>query len=450
MSQLSIIKDNYSGIVGKGAMLALTAMLTACSSNSVQTQSDDLEHRHNKQARHDHHKEDDHVKVASTRTATQINFSLFNKAAMVKDPKVVSCTLVNGDAAYCAKFVVKYLPEDLDIGPFCPSSLDREGGIWEWDGRKSGLYRVDGAFFQMLAEQGYTFYDEKGRVYITDFADKKSPHEHSCINVAVDKEVEITMLIPTEPVIADASSKLGVVDKVGMTLSGVPIFSDAPSVQQTGHIPVLDTCAGHVDPGGWYHYHGTATDMASVYEHEGVHAECHLAQDSSALFGYAFDGIGIYGSHDENGRLPTDLDTCHGHLGYVQGKQEKVYHYHATEDFPNLPPCLSGVVARNNFSTTAETGVGAVKNKGSQTMAEHPDEPDGQRRRMQGDQSEPRGEGFPPGFEEAAQTLGVSVDELFQALNDAGGPNADIGQVAKVLGISEEALTAALPQPPQR
>ena len=61
----------------------------------------------------------------------------------------------------------------------------------------------------------------------------------------------------------------------------------------------------------------------------------------------------------------------------------------------------------------------------------------------------PRGErgerGTPPGFDKAAETLGVSSEDLFAAMREAGGRNADLSAVAQKLGVSEEAVRAALP-----
>ena len=73
--------------------------------------------------------------------------------------------------------------------------------------------------------------------------------------------VQMTMLIPDAPVKAAKPTDLGTVAGVGVALDGVPVFADAPSVLQTGHLPALDTCAGHLDPGGWYHWarHGPPT-----------------------------------------------------------------------------------------------------------------------------------------------------------------------------------------------
>ena len=69
--------------------------------------------------------------------------------------------------------------------------------------------------------------------------------------------------------------------------------------------------------------------------------------------------IPMYGSVDQDGSTPTDLDACSGHIGATADYPDGVYHYHAGLEFPNLPTCLVGVSARNAFATTASTGVGA-------------------------------------------------------------------------------------------
>lgn len=69
------------------------------------------------------------------------------------------------------------------------------------------------------------------------------------------------------------------------------------------------------------------------------------------------------------------------------------------------------------------------------------DRPRGER----GERGERGQRGTPPGFDKAAETLGVSSDDLFAAMREAGGRNADLSAVAQKLGVSEEALRAALP-----
>ncbi|SNS59529.1 YHYH protein [Antarctobacter heliothermus] len=181
----------------------------------------------------------------------------FEQTAFVEHPTTVDCTLTDGTAATCYEITVGYKPADLEIGPFCPATLNDAGGIWDWTGENAKLYRIDEAFLRMLDDLGYRFFDDDGAVHIVDNATDRPTVDHACINVSPDEDVTITMLLPVDPVMADQPTRLGTVGKVGVALDGVPIFSDAPSIQATGHMPALDICGGHVDPGGWYHWHAT-------------------------------------------------------------------------------------------------------------------------------------------------------------------------------------------------
>ncbi len=346
-------------------------------------------------------------------------------AALLSPSEIVDCTLENGEAAQCASYIVKYLPDGLEIGPFCPATLDDEGGIWHWDGDEAGLYRINGDFLRMLEQQGYTFFNEAGEVYSFDIRIEGPTETNECIQGSVDPDVEMTVLIPATPVMADEPTNLETVSKVGIGLDGVPIFGDAPSVLDTGHMPALDTCGGHVDPGGWYHWHATATDVNAIFESEGVDAQCvNVEQDQTAQFGYAFDGFAMYGPLNHDGSIPDDLDACGGHIAPTDEAGEPVYHYHSGTTFPNLPSCLVGVVAQDNFSTNAAAGIGAANGGGG-----------------------PGGPGGAPDFDAIAETLGVDGEMLRQAMADAGGRNADLNAVAAQLGVSVEALQAALPSP---
>ncbi len=275
----------------------------------------------------------------------------------------------------------------------------------------------------MLAEQGYTFYDENGDIAISNPGWGQRPEQdHTCLMAMPDESVVITLRLPVDPVVADEPTPLGTVAKVGVALDGVPIFADAPSVLDTGHLPALDVCGGHIDPGGWYHWHATSTDVDTMLDAEGVASYCALAQDASAQFGYAFDGFPMYGSLKVDGVAPEGLDECHGHVG--QTALGKTYHYHASSEFPNLPPCLVGVVAQDNFATTANAGIGAA----NFTSPDHED-------------------AAPPGLEQAAETLGVSVEALMNALG-APGQRPDFVATAKALGVTEAELRDALPARP--
>lgn len=356
----------------------------------------------------------------------------FLQSAFVEVPEIVDCTLENGTEAQCHEITVGYLPAGLEIGPFCPATLNDAGGIWEWTGENAGLYRVNGDFLRMLDGLGYRFFDDDGNVYSVDNATERPTVDHACINVSVDESVEITMLLPIDPVIAETPTELGTVGKVGVALDGVPIFSDAPSIQVTGHMPALDTCGGHVDPGGWYHWHATSTDVETVFEAQDVDADCALKQDASAQFGYAFDGYALLGSLEADGLEPAGLDQCNGHVSALADGTE-TYHYHASDSFPNLPPCLVGVQAQNNFSTTATAGVGAQRA--------------GQDGRNEAPRPQGGGGGMPEGFEDAAVKLGVEPQALLDAL---GGPGQqpDFAAAAATLGVTEDALRVILPPPP--
>ncbi|MBU2991848.1 YHYH protein [Octadecabacter sp. 1_MG-2023] len=359
------------------------------------------------------------IALAPFAVQAQIEGAQISSDALVSEPTVVECTLTDGSAASCLEITVKYQPDDLEIGPFCPATLEDEGGIWDWDGDEAGLYRVDGEFLKMLDEMGYHFYDEDGTVHVFDIRVEGPTEANECISGSVDEAVEMTMLIPTTPQMADAPVSLGTVAKIGMSLSGVPIFADAPSVLDTGHMPALDVCAGHVDPGGWYHYHGTASDLDTVYEHNNVEGSCaNAVQDAKAQFGYAFDGFAIMGSLEHDGSVPRDLDECGGHM------DGDTYHYHSTGEFPNLPTCLVGLQAEDNFNTTAAAGIGAAGGPGGGQGGGRPD------------------------FEAIASDLGIDAQLLMQTMQDAGGPNADLAAVAANLGVDEADLRAALPQRP--
>lgn len=81
--------------------------------------------------------------------------------------------------------------------------------------------------------------------------------------------------------------------------------------------------------------------------------------------------------------------------------------------------------AENNISTTSSTGIGS-----------------------QGNARRGPGQGMPPGFEEAAQILGGSTEDLMNALK-SNGQRPNIAAAAEKLGVTEKALRSALPQPPQ-
>ncbi len=140
------------------------------------------------------------------------------------------------------------------------------------------------------------------------------------------------LTLPAEPKIAARASCLGM-GPVGVLLSGSFLFNalDEGGRDAVAH-ETQDACEGHPEQRGAYHYHNVSS--------------CVLKQTSeSGLVGYALDGFGILGTREGNKALTnTDLDECHGHTSEIlwNGKSVKMYHYHATLEFPYTLGCFKG------------------------------------------------------------------------------------------------------------
>jgi hypothetical protein len=126
---------------------------------------------------------------------------------------------------------------------------------------------------------------------------------------------------------------------VGVARNGVPIFN---ALDATNHDAVAyeiqDACSGHPQQQGHYHYHGLPACISHGIESR-----------HSTLIGWAFDGFPIYGPIGNKGRYMrlSDLDECHGHTHRIkyQGEAQKLFHYHATHEFPYTVGCYRGTPA---------------------------------------------------------------------------------------------------------
>lgn len=126
---------------------------------------------------------------------------------------------------------------------------------------------------------------------------------------------------------------------IGVLVNGGYFFSalDARGEDAVAH-EIQDSCQGHPERDGAYHYHSVTTCMED------------RGKAHSTLVGYAFDGFGIYGHRGEDGEMLTnaELDACHGHTHEIEwnGKREKLYHYHATWEYPYTVGCYRGIPVR--------------------------------------------------------------------------------------------------------
>lgn len=117
----------------------------------------------------------------------------------------------------------------------------------------------------------------------------------------------------------------------GVMLTGVVINNgfDANG-RDAGAWEVQDSCGGHPQNRGLYHYH--------------TYSSCIKDRSVHDVIGYALDGFPITGPTvaPNNILTTTDLDECHGITSSytVDGKTVTGYHYVMTEDFPYSVSCF--------------------------------------------------------------------------------------------------------------
>jgi hypothetical protein len=144
----------------------------------------------------------------------------------------------------------------------------------------------------------------------------------------------LSVKIPTAPVYSSTPKCLGS-GAIGMLTNGVVIFapSDAQNRDAAAY-EVQDSCDGHPDAAGSYHYHMVPSCILAK------------ATGSSTVVGYAYDGYPIVVERDSAGNLPrnSDLDTCHGRTSpvLINGVAVTTYHYSATYEFPYFMGCRHG------------------------------------------------------------------------------------------------------------
>jgi len=154
-----------------------------------------------------------------------------------------------------------------------------------------------------------------------------------------------TYSLPASPSYGDPSCIGG---QVGVMLTGVALFSGFDAAgRDAGAWEVQDSCDGHPEKDGIYHYHTLSSCIKDI--------------SVKTVIGFALDGFPITGPQvGANNILATsDLDECHGITSQVvlDGKNVTTYHYVMTQDFPysvscyhgtaNQPPGLANPPAKN-------------------------------------------------------------------------------------------------------
>ncbi|PPC79146.1 hypothetical protein C4K68_01615 [Pokkaliibacter plantistimulans] len=143
----------------------------------------------------------------------------------------------------------------------------------------------------------------------------------------------VTYDLPWQPVLAAQASCLPM-GPIGIALNGVAIFNALDDLGRDAvAYEVQDSCQGHPQEQGAYHYHGPSDCLSG-------------SRQPAQLLGYVLDGFGIYSMWDEQGRQLTnaDLDACHGRTSKVRwnGQEVTMYHYVMTEEYPYTLGCFRG------------------------------------------------------------------------------------------------------------
>ncbi|MFM9025800.1 MAG: YHYH protein [Planctomycetaceae bacterium] len=170
---------------------------------------------------------------------------------------------------------------------------------------------------------------------------------------------EFTFRLPLEPRRAAEVTRLPM-GPIGVALNGVVFFNP---FEQGGMNAVegysevwLDSCCGHPQETGVYHYHKYPTCVKSPFADDGTR--------HSPVIGFAFDGFPIHGPYERDGVMAKDLegdgalDVCNGHEDPDRG-----YHYHVTPGrFPYVIGGYRGVPEPANNRGIRRMGPGAIEN----------------------------------------------------------------------------------------
>ncbi|MFO1004258.1 MAG: YHYH protein, partial [Planctomycetaceae bacterium] len=168
--------------------------------------------------------------------------------------------------------------------------------------------------------------------------------------------------LPLEPKLNDHITRLPM-GPIGTAVNGVVYFNP---FEQGGMNAVegysevwLDSCCGHPQQNGVYHYHKYPVCVKSPFKDNG--------KQHSPVIGFAFDGFPIYGPYESDGLMAKDaagqltLDACNGHTDSVRG-----YHYHVTPGrFPYIIGGYAGVPELANIRGRRGLETGAIEDNSS-------------------------------------------------------------------------------------
>lgn len=168
--------------------------------------------------------------------------------------------------------------------------------------------------------------------------------------------------LPLEPKLSGKVTRVPM-GPIGMALNGVVFFNpfEAGGMNAVaGYSEVwLDSCCGHPQQHGVYHYHKYPSCVKSPFPDDG--------KQHSPIIGFAWDGFPIYGPYEDAGVMAKDLkgttalDVCNGHQDKVRG-----YHYHVTPGrFPYIIGGYAGIPETSNNRGMGRAGEGGIQDNSS-------------------------------------------------------------------------------------
>lgn len=165
--------------------------------------------------------------------------------------------------------------------------------------------------------------------------------------------------LPLVPQLAQTTTRVPM-GPTGVALNGVVFFNpfEAGGMNAIeGYSEVwLDSCCGHPQQHGVYHYHKYPSCVKSPFADDG--------KQHSPVIGFAFDGFPIYGPYETAGVMAKDLkekyalDACNGH-----SDDERGYHYHVTPGrFPYIIGGYAGLPETSNSRELGRARAGVIEN----------------------------------------------------------------------------------------
>jgi len=86
--------------------------------------------------------------------------------------------------------------------------------------------------WEAMENDGYDIVDDNGNINIEDPGAGMGGSESACLEAAPDDNLQLTFLIPTTPELLNTPDQLGTVENLGVSLDGIPLTGDPPSVTQ--------------------------------------------------------------------------------------------------------------------------------------------------------------------------------------------------------------------------